>query len=347
MRERLRLALAAFFYYSGLVRFMLWRKQRSGQNLTILNYHRATGNNLRRQLLFLHHHYRIMHLEDALEELYTSKPGDQKARDSRLPLVLTFDDGYLDNYTCAFQLVQELQIPMTIFVIPGYIESGKFFWWLADDYLVDHANVEQVVVEDQTYHLAQSAERKALAQLIDKRTRLVSSVAEREAFLEQIQVAMQTPLPSRKQVGRQETALPINWDEVREMEESGLVSFGCHTLHHPVLADLTDEEELRREVSECRRVLEDRLGHPVRAFCYPVGKIRHIGDKGIAAVKAAGYQWAVTTIEDVNTAQTDPYLLNRLPGDIDSHWLVMAAELAGLLGNMSRFRKKYARFFKR
>jgi peptidoglycan/xylan/chitin deacetylase (PgdA/CDA1 family) len=93
-------------------------------------------------------------------------------------------------------------------------------------------------------------------------------------------------------------------------------------------------------------VLEQRLGHPVRTFAYPIGKLEHIGKEGLQAVKEAGYKWALTTIEGVNTPQSDPYLLNRLPGDVEQHWLVMASELVGLLGIFSRIRKHYGRSFK-
>lgn len=97
---------------------------------------------------------------------------------------------------------------------------------------------------------------------------------------------------------------------------------------------------MQREVAECRQVLEQQLGHPIRTFAYPFGKLEHIGYEGLRAVKSAGYTWAVTTIEGINTRQTDPYLLRRLPGDITLHWLIMASELVGLLGIFSRFRKK-------
>jgi peptidoglycan/xylan/chitin deacetylase (PgdA/CDA1 family) len=281
--------------------------------------------------------------------LYTIHPTpDQMVKRSRkAPLVITFDDGYLDNYTHAFQVIKKLNIPITIFLIPEYAESGKYFWWLADDYLVEHATVDKVVVEGKLYQLSRPQERKALANLIDKRTRNVGSVEERENFLCHIQQVLQVVLPSRQEDGMSNPSLPMNWSEIREMDQSGLVSFGAHTMHHPIIAYLSHPEELRAEVQQCRVVLEQQLGHSIRSFCYPVGKMIHIGEQGVQAVKDAGYKWALTTIEDVNTQQTDPYLLRRLPGDINVHWLVMASELAGLLGNMSRFRKKYARLFKK
>ena len=87
MRERARVFIAACFYYSGLVKLAYWWVRRSGQRLIILNYHRATGGDLHRQMLYLRRHYRILHLEEALEELYTphkEKQGD----DPRMPLVM-------------------------------------------------------------------------------------------------------------------------------------------------------------------------------------------------------------------------------------------------------------------
>src|SRR6516162_3859510 len=130
MRKRILTFIAAIFYYSGLLRLARWWMQRKGQNLIILNYHRATGGDLRRHLLYLRRHYRMMHLEEALEELFDTKSESKQKRDRRTLLALTFDDGYFDNYPAAFTLARELRVPFTIFLIPGYIESGEHFWWL-------------------------------------------------------------------------------------------------------------------------------------------------------------------------------------------------------------------------
>jgi peptidoglycan/xylan/chitin deacetylase (PgdA/CDA1 family) len=338
MRERLRLILAACFYYCGLVRLAHWWIRRSGRRLIILNYHRATGKNLRYQLEYLRRHYRILHLEEALEEFFSTEQSDK--HDRRVPLVLTFDDGYLDNYTYGWQLARELCIPITIFLVPGYSESGECFWWQAPEYLVRSTKVAKVAIEGRTYTLTQPREREALVQVLGRHLRFASSVANREEFLKVAQQAFEVTLPTRASEGQRDTALPLTWAEIRAMDESKWVSFGAHTMYHPIIGYLTDVEEIRREVSESRHVLERQLGHPVRSFAYPVGKYEHIGKYGVDIVRAAGYEWAVTTIEEVNTPQTDPYLLRRLPGDVELHWLIMASELVGLLGILSRIRKK-------
>jgi peptidoglycan/xylan/chitin deacetylase (PgdA/CDA1 family) len=343
MRERVRVFVAACFYYSGLVKLAHWWIRRSGRRLIILNYHRAVGENLRLQIRYLYRHYRILHLETALEELYAEHNAEKPTHDRRMPLVLTFDDGYRDNYTNGFVLARELQVPFTVFLIPGYIESGDRFWWLEGKRLVKRAQVDKVAVDGQLYYLNQPEARDRLARTIDSRLGHSRSVAEREAFLAAICESLNVPATFTME---DEASLPLTWTEIRKMEESGLVSFGAHTMHHPILAYLADPDEVKREVDECLTVLEQRLSHPVRTFAYPIGKFEHFGEQGLHAVKAAGYKWALTTIEAVNTPKSDPYLLNRLPGDVEQHWLVMASELVGLLGIFSRIRKNYERLFK-
>src|SRR5437763_2377352 len=105
MRKQVGVLVAGCFYYSGLVKLANRRMQRSGQRLIILNYHRANGGDLRRHLLYLRRNYRMLHLEEALQELYMpcqesveaeggTGNGGPVRRDRRTLLVLTFDDGY-------------------------------------------------------------------------------------------------------------------------------------------------------------------------------------------------------------------------------------------------------------
>jgi peptidoglycan/xylan/chitin deacetylase (PgdA/CDA1 family) len=327
MRKQIGVFAAACFYYSGLVKLARWWTQRSGRRLIILTYHRASGGDLRRHLLYLSRHYRMLHLEEALEELYTPSKDGKHRCDRRTPLVLTFDDGYRDNYTHAFALACELQIPLTIFLIPGYVQSGEYFWWKEGKRLAQRTQADKVTIEGRTYQLDQPEERNMLAQAIDTRLRRAGSVAERDAFLAAVREAL--AVPSSVTV-EEEATLPLTWAEIHKMERSGWVSFGAHTMHHPILAYLVDPTEVQREVGECRPILAQQLGHPVRIFAYPVGKPEHIGEAALRAVGEAGYEWAVTTTHGINTPQSPPHQLRRVAGDVTRHWLVMAAEVSGV-----------------
>src|SRR3954452_10350076 len=99
MRKQVGILVAALLYYSGLVKLARWHMQSSGKRLIILNYHQASGGDLLRHMLYLKRHYRLLHLEEALNELYSPYDAQKTSVDRRTPLVLTFDDGYHDNYT--------------------------------------------------------------------------------------------------------------------------------------------------------------------------------------------------------------------------------------------------------
>ena len=79
----------------------------------------------------------------------------------------------------------------------------------------------------------------------------------------------------------------LTWEQVRAMQDSGLVEFGSHTMTHPDLRKLSDAA-LAYELSESKRRLEAALGRRVDAFAYPFGAGAY-DERVRAAVLAAGY----------------------------------------------------------
>src|SRR5262249_55983601 len=57
----------------------------------------------------------------------------------RRALIITFDDGYRDNYPQAFPVLKQLGLPATIFLASGHIGRSRLFWWDAIAYCVKHA----------------------------------------------------------------------------------------------------------------------------------------------------------------------------------------------------------------
>ena len=99
---------------------------------------------------------------------------------------------------------------------------------------------------------------------------------------------------------------PLSWNQVEEMAQHG-IEMGAHTVTHPELPGL-DDTALRREVFDCRRAIEERLGRPVGSFCYPRGKF---DERVVSAVRKAGYRLACTTLPGPVTADSPPLRLRR------------------------------------
>ena len=106
----------------------------------------------------------------------------------------------------------------------------------------------------------------------------------------------------------------LTWDQIREMERFGVVA-GSHTVV-PVYLPGTPEEKQRFQIWESKRVLEERLRHPVDYFAYPSGGF---SEKIKKLIREAGYKGACTTNRGYDRLNQDVYELNRIrPGDKDT-----------------------------
>lgn len=331
--------VAACFYYSGFVSLVRWarRRGRQGQCVVILNYHRAAIGDLGAHLRYLSRHYQVLSLDHALEDLYglpapdtasnASAAPPSQDRDHRTPLVITFDDGYYDNYAHAARLAAELRVPITLFLVPGYMESRQRFWWYEAEAMIRDAREKVVSIEKRAYTLAEPVDQQALRQWIDIRVRRASAVSARESFITSTRAALDAPSDTTSD---DPDTLPFGWDEAYELLANPFVTFGAHTMRHPILACLSDPAEVREEVVACRAALEQGLGRQINSFAYPVGKGEDIDERAVRAVGEAGYRWAVTTIPGYNTSATEPRLLRRISTDPDEPIPVLASQAAGI-----------------
>ncbi|TRZ94275.1 polysaccharide deacetylase family protein [bacterium] len=101
----------------------------------------------------------------------------------------------------------------------------------------------------------------------------------------------------------------LSWDEIKEMQASGLITIGSHTLDHPNLVEIKSEAELKRQIFDSKKNLEEKLGVPVNAFCYPSGRFNaQVRD----LVIQARYRFAVATGLGKNFSNQDIYLIKRV-----------------------------------
>lgn len=99
----------------------------------------------------------------------------------------------------------------------------------------------------------------------------------------------------------------LNLSEIKEMQESGLIEFGGHTLTHASLPSLSDDE-LYKEIAEDKFILEKKLGEKLTSFAYPYG---HITQRVKNIVKNVGYEFAVSTDTGTGVIEDDIFDIRR------------------------------------
>jgi peptidoglycan/xylan/chitin deacetylase (PgdA/CDA1 family) len=124
----------------------------------------------------------------------------------------------------------------------------------------------------------------------------------------------------------------MTWEQARAMSIAG-IEFGSHTVTHPMLSTLTDQE-LQDELRESKQRIEQELGRECYAFAYPNGKFGDYGDREKHALQAAGYRCALALNGRLNRGTMDRFELERVNIARGFDAPLLNARLTGLLADV-------------
>jgi peptidoglycan/xylan/chitin deacetylase (PgdA/CDA1 family) len=226
---------------------------------------------------------------------------------------VTFDDGYRDNFVCAFPILKELGIPATIFLVSGHIESGQMPWY--DIVRLAFKLTTRPTFSMENLEGPSGALKNALDRLSAMENTLLwlrrMSEPDRRSAIPRLfcELGVPTDLSLPNQM--------LRWDDIRQMSKQG-ISFGAHTVTHPVLSNVSSAQ-LRAEITESKRAIEQRLQRPVLHFAYPFGHYPDFSAEAKQFVRTAGYKTAATAVWGVNEPGSDLFELRRFtPWDSDT-----------------------------
>lgn len=165
------------------------------------------------------------HIEALKEKNYTFIFADEYAVTDKKTVIMSFDDGYVDNYTEMFPIIKKYNVKVTVFMIAAYIGSEGY---------------------------------------------LTSAM-------------------------------------IKEMSDSGLVSFQSHTMDHPSLTSLT-ADSMRYQFRKSNEIIESLTGREVKAICYPTGRYNNT----VLAVASEFYDFGYTTVYSTSTAGYPALALPRM-----------------------------------
>jgi len=244
-------------FVAGVIERSPVRRLSTWRGALILNYHRvgdatasqadrslwsATAEQFDAQLAELVRHVDVIE-PSALEDVVRTGRGRH--------VLLTFDDGYRDNYEVAFPLLRAYGLRAAFFVTTGFLDKPRLPWWDEIAWIVRHGDTPE------------RDHAKVIAELVAVYKRLPASRTER--YLDEIAAQRGAPRPSPDAAAQEW----MTWDMVREMRAAGM-AIGGHTVDHPVLASLPAARQ-EQQVAKCARRLRAELREPMRLFAYPVG----------------------------------------------------------------------------
>jgi peptidoglycan/xylan/chitin deacetylase (PgdA/CDA1 family) len=223
--------------------------------------------------------YNLVDLRSVLRGLQGDGPRLERA------VAFTIDDGYAEQATVAAPLFAEFDCPVTTFVTSGFLDRALWFWWDQIEFVFAQTRRQQCEIEiggsRVTYDLRDAGLRVAAQQDFTTRCKTVPDVAMRAAIARLATAAeVEVPRAAPPQYA------PMTWDELRTAERGGM-TFGPHTVTHPVLAH-TDDAQCEHEISQSWNRLRVEARDPVPVFAYPNGGLTDFGGREIAMMKRIG-----------------------------------------------------------
>lgn len=281
------------------------------------------------QMRYLHARYRTVPLETIVSRIVRGAP---------LPdgcAAITFDDGYRNNYSVAYPILQRFNLPATIFVTTDFISGKSPLWVDRIEYALNKTRREalelNVMGRPIDLSLKNDRERGAAA---DSLTALLKKADQtwRSEVLVQLEEKADIALGGRRD--DQGDYAPSTWDEIAEMQSGRLITIGSHTATHPILPQCSSEE-IAHELVVSKALIESTLGRPCQHFCYPNGDF---DARTMAEVRKAGHISAVCSMRGLDDSRTDPFAIKRIGVPARFSLAEFAARVSGGLLLLSRLK---------
>lgn len=201
---------------------------------------------------------------------------------------ITVDDGDMSVYTHLFPLIKKYNIPISIYISPFSVKTGKNFWF---------QEFNDIDYKDFLKFYADQIGKKIAFENKEQVSGMLKSmkVTEINALIEGYKRKYNIPFKER---------LGMSLDQLLELKDSGLVSIGAHTMNHPILKN-EDDETARKEILDSIEELQEMLQEEVRYFAYPNGIPGFdFGKREMDILKEAGIKLAFST-ESKHFSQED------------------------------------------
>jgi peptidoglycan/xylan/chitin deacetylase (PgdA/CDA1 family) len=285
----------------GILRILEMFRARPG--IFIINHHRvgdaasgrfdrdvfsASADSFDLQVKYCKKHFNIVAGEE-LEELVSGKTPLK-----HLHVAITFDDGYINDYTTSFEILKANGCAAAFFLVPEYVGTSTIPWWDEIAYLVrnspkPHINLSSPVPLTVTLGTDRQPAIRAVLRHYKRPDNLNG-----DKLLAELreQADCELPTPQRRF---------ITWQEAREMKDAGMV-IGSHTQTHGILGQMSPDAQ-RWELIESKKNIEANLGSKVDSLAYPVGIRGSFTDTTEEIGRSAGYKMCFSFYGGLNTPE--------------------------------------------
>ncbi len=290
-------------------------------DLTIITYHGIVDEPLkifdwcfldkdsfREQVVYLKNHFNVVQLSKAIELIINGQLENSTA-------VITFDDGFQNNFDVAYPILKDAGVPATIFISTGYVDTEDTIWFCRLNQAFNRSFKRELHWNSHCFNI-EDIEKKYIAS--SKITFELKALPHSRLIKEVKSIISQLGDNFHEPVGLDSPYRMLCSNAIKKMVESGLIEFGAHTHTHAILSPLPSKEkqkEIIKSVSELEKITKT----PCKLFAYPNGGAADFDNETIRILKSLGINAAVSMIPGPNFSDTQLLQLRRYSVGADTN----------------------------
>ena len=265
------------------------------------NGRHISSNQLERHLLYFKDNFNVISLQEMFR-FYRENITPEKRT-----IAITFDDGYLNNYTTVFPLLEKHGIQATFFILSGALVDENYIMWPD---IVDIIRMYSPISSFQIGNLSFQKRDRVGFYCVESGISLFDHIKKmgkvREPFLHELMLRAEFGTALSK--AKTENYKLINIEQLKKMSVSPLVEIGSHSHLHYNLGNI-DFILVKEELSKSKEIIESTIGKEVKTIAFPDGSY---SDSVKQLCQDAGYENLIAVIYQCKDDSVDKRILPRI-----------------------------------
>lgn len=212
-----------------------------------------------------------------LEEISKWLKGKRDLPDNAV--AVTFDDGYLSTKRKALPILEEKNIPATVYVPSEHLDINYSFDFKLVSLLTKSESIEFSYKGKEYYFKLESFEDR------------VKTYEQLRGLMKNLSVKERETLLSKLGAQTADSGSLMDVEDLKELDDHDLISIGAHSTDHRDLAEI-EKSKARKSIINSKKELEEILDHEVSSFSFPFGSRNN---KLVEFVRSAGFSNSVVT----------------------------------------------------
>ena len=305
------------YYYKNLKNFNI--KNKKNESIILLyhgvseNVSKGIENHSQKHINYKEFEKNMVYLKKSnvilsMDELIYLKENNDKFPVNSV--VITFDDGFENNYSVAAPILDNLNIPATFYITSGLIGTEILFWVDIIEDCINRTKEKFIEIElgPNPYHF-----------ILESNNDKIYAINEIKSFCKSVnykikdtiidQVIMKTKIkPSEESSSNYKK---MSWKQLKEIHENSLFLVGGHSTLHNILS-FQPKEDMKDDIIKSIKLLEDNLNTRIKHYSYPEGQAIHYNNHVKKILKSQGIKCCPSAIPGINNHNTDLFELRRI-----------------------------------